>query len=142
VNPNIDCVPLPVRLVNHEGTLRMGLDIFFGTPGGDDSFFYLRDHWDFFSLICTPEPQQYDPEYTDFLITHHMLNRIEANLLADCVAEGLSLDLVPDTLPNDFDDWDAPEVPWTELLPCYLCIVKDFRVQVNQFGFIICGWSA
>lgn len=34
----------------------MGLDIHFVAPGDEDSLFYLRDHDDFFDLLCNPEP--------------------------------------------------------------------------------------
>lgn len=61
----------------------MGLDIFFGAPGRDDLLFYLRNHDEFFDLLCNPEPELYMPEFTDFLITHDMIDRMEARMMQD-----------------------------------------------------------
>lgn len=119
----------------------MGLDIFFSGSEADDSFLSLRNHDDFFALLCNEEPEKYMLGHSDFRITHVLLDRMAASLLADCKAEGLSIE-VPETLPDDFEDWDPEVMSWLDLLPWYLCIVNDLRVRVNACRFIICSWNA
>jgi hypothetical protein len=120
----------------------MGLDVSFGVPGGEEPFFYLRNHSGLFELMCTPEPETIDKNYTDFMVSSEMIDRMEDRILADFGAAGLSRDLVPQTLPEDFHDWDAREMEWEDLLPCYLRILEDLGVLVDQHGYLICSWSA
>lgn len=84
----------------HEKLQKHGLRDFFDVPGDDNSFFYLRNQDEFFDLLCNPEPELYTPEFTDFLITHDMIDRMEARMM------------------------------------------QDFRAWIDEFGLIICGWSA
>jgi hypothetical protein len=120
----------------------MGLDIYFSVPEGEDPFLSLRNHDYFFALMCNPEPEPYRPQHSDFMVTRDMLDRMQARIMAHCEAEGVTPHMLFETLPHDFEDWDARGMAWRELLPCYLCIVKDFRVWVNEHRFIICSWSA
>jgi len=120
----------------------MGLDVFFGVPGEEDSVFYLRNHSDFFELMCTPEPEPIDSNYSDFAVSPEMIERMEDQLLDDLEEAGLTLDVVPETLPDEFHGWDAREMDWEDLLPCYLRILEDLGALVDQHGYLICGWSA
>ena len=120
----------------------MGLDVFFGVPGEEDSVFYLRNHNEFFELMCTPEPEPIDSNYSDFAVSPEMIERMEDQLLDDLEEAGLTLDVVPETLPDEFHGWDAREMDWEDLLPCYLRILEDLGDLVDQHGYLICGWSA
>lgn len=120
----------------------MGLDIHFVAPGDEGSLFYLRNHDDFFDLLCNPEPEPYRPEYSDFLVTHDVLDRMDASMSADLEAEGLSWNSVPEQLPHDFAHWDAREMPWAELVPGYLRLIEELRACVDEHEYIICSWSA
>lgn len=120
----------------------MGLDISFHLPGGGDTVFFLYNHGDFLDLMSTPELKPIDPNYTDFKVSQEMIDRVTDIIRADFKAAGLSWDRVPETLPDEFHDWDAREMDWEDFLPCYLRILEDLRDLVDQHGYLICGWSA
>ncbi|GAW37386.1 hypothetical protein RA2_04469 [Roseovarius sp. A-2] len=120
----------------------MGLDVYIGVQGSDEHVLYLRNHSEFFELMCTPEPEPIYPNYSDFKISLPMIDRMEKRIKADFHAEGLSKDSIPQTLPDNLEDRDALNTPWREFLPSYLCIMKDFRILIRQHGYLVCSWSA
>ncbi len=69
-----------------------------GKPGALHSVFYLRNHNEFFELMCTPEPEPIDSNYSDFAVSPEMIERMEDQLLDDLEEAGLTLDVVPETL--------------------------------------------
>lgn len=119
----------------------MGLDVYIGVQGRDEHILYLRNHSKFFELMCTPEPEPVYPNYSDFKVSLPMIDRMEKRMLAEFHAAGLSLDSIPQTLSDDFEDRDAREIPWKEFLPSYLCIMKDLRILIRQHGHLVCSWS-
>ncbi|MFP5511347.1 MAG: hypothetical protein ACLGIP_19715 [Alphaproteobacteria bacterium] len=67
---------------------------------------------------------------------------MEDQLLDDLEEAGLTQDVVPETLHDEFHGWDAREMDWEDLLPCYLRILEDLGALVDQHGYLICDWSA
>ena len=94
----------------HQHGQNKGLDIFCGVPGDRNSFFYLRNQDDFSDLLCEPEPEPDRPEFSGFLITHDMIDRMEARMIADLEGEGFTLDSVPEESPHDCGHWTAREM--------------------------------
>lgn len=117
----------------------MGLDIYFFAPGEDESLFWLRNHWDFFQILCDLSHEQVDDECSDFLVytgTLQLLARRLGNLAPALDETKSSFDF--EALCHDGDE----RLDTGQRLRFQQYLLQRLRAAVQQNGYLICSWSA